>query len=321
MQSKERFSIKKINWEKYIVYVAFVFVFLLFTILLKDMGFVKPVNLLNIMRQTAMTSVMAVAMTFVIATGQIDLSIGHLAGLCSLVVAMVLEATGNILFGVLMALIVGLVVGIINGLLITKLRIPAFLATLGMMFVIYGVAMWLTNTSSVPVRNDTFSFIFGTGSILGIPILMIWTFSFVVFGALLLNKTAYGKKVLATGGNDVAAKFTGIKTDRIRFSALVMSSIFAAFAGIMYAARLHNGRYSYGEGDEMTVIAAVVLGGTSMSGGSGSVVGALIGAMLMGMINNALILGGLSICQQEIVKGAIIILAVALSNIFSKKKR
>ena len=137
---------------------------------------------------------------------------------------------------------------------------------------------------------------------------------------MLLNKTSFGKKVLATGGNEVAAKFTGIKVNKTKLLTFVMSGAFAAFAGILYSGRMQAGRYTFGDGDEMSVIAAVILGGTSMAGGTGSVIGAFVGSMLMGMINNGLILAGLSVSQQTIIRGVIIILAVALSNISRKKK-
>jgi ribose transport system permease protein len=125
---------------------------------------------------------------------------------------------------------------------------------------------------------------------------------------------------LATGGNEVAARFSGININRIKLIALTMSGGLAAFSGILYAGRMQAGRYTFGEGDEMSAIAAVILGGTSLAGGTGSIIGALIGSLLMGMINNGLILGGLSVSQQTIVRGVIIILAVALSNISRKKK-
>ena len=135
------------------------------------------------------------------------------------------------------------------------------------------------------------------------------------------HKTPFGRHVLATGGNENSAIYSGINTQKVKIIAFTMSVAFAAFAGIMYAARMQAGRYSYGDGDEMSVIAAVVLGGTAMSGGTGSVIGALFGSVLMGMMNNAVILANLSSAQQTMIKGGIIILAVAISNLSQRKKK
>ncbi len=321
MQSKDNtLKRNRIDWSKYIVYFAFAAMFVIFAIWLNDKGFTSINNIMNITRQTAMISIMAVAMTFVIAAGQIDLSVGAITALSSLACALILQATNNVFLALVGPLALGIGVGAASGWLVTKFRIPAFLVTLGMMNIVRGSAMWITNTAAVPIGNQDFCFAFGIGDIGGLPVLLLWTIAFVVFGGLLLNKTSFGKKVLATGGNEVAAKFTGIKVNKIKLLTFVMSGAFAAFAGILYAGRMQAGRYTFGDGDEMSVIAAVILGGTSMAGGSGSVIGALVGSILMGMINNGLILAGLSVSQQTIIRGIIIILAVALSNVLGKKK-
>ena len=315
-----RDKLKNVDWSKYIVYIAFVVVFIFLSIWLNNKNFLSSNNILNITRQTAMITIMAVAMTFVIGAGLIDLSIGSTAALASLTSALVMRSTNVIVLALLAGLTVGVLIGIVNGLLVTKVNIPAFLVTLGTMGIVRGSAMWLTNTAAVPIANDTFTFIFGMGEIGPIPVLLVWTALVVAVGAVLLNKTPFGKKTLATGGNETAARFTGVNTARIKILVFVMSGFAAAFAGILYAGRMGAGRYTFGEGDELTAIAAVILGGTSMAGGTGFVLGALVGSLLMGMINNGLILGGLSVSQQTIVRGVIIILAVALSNI-SRKKR
>lgn len=320
MQSKDNVLRKRIDWSKYIVYIAFVVMFIFFSIWLNGKGFLSVNNVLNITRQTAMITIMAVAMTFVIGSAQIDLSIGAVAALSSLVCALTIGATGNGLLAVLVAVGLGAGIGAVSGWLVTRFRIPAFLVTLGMMNIVRGSAMWLTDTAAVPIADKDFCFVFGMGDIGGgLPVLLIWTIVFVVFGALLLNKTPFGKKTLATGGNEMAARFTGINTSRVKLTAFIMSGAFAAFAGVLYAGRMQAGRYTFGDGDEMSAIAAVILGGTSMAGGTGSVIGSLVGSLLMGMINNGLILGGLSVSQQTIVRGVIIILAVALSNVSRKK--
>lgn len=307
-------NLRKLDWGKYIVYIAFIVVFAFFAITLHSKGFTTTTNILNITRQTAMISIMAVAMTFVIGAGQIDLSIGSITALTSLVVALILASTGNILISLIGGLATGTVVGAVNGLLITKIGIPAFLVTLGTMGIAKGFAMWVTNTAAVPILDNTFNFIFGTGDILGIPILLFWTLIMLVIGHFALKKTPFGKQVLATGGNETASRFTGVNTQRIKLLVMTVSGIAASIGGILYAGRMQAGRYTFGDGDELSVIAAVILGGTSMAGGTGSVVGAVVGSLMMGMINNGLIIAGLSVSQQMIVRGLIIILAVALGN-------
>jgi ribose transport system permease protein len=172
--------------------------------------------------------------------------------------------------------------------------------------------MWITATAPVPILNEAYNFIFGSGQLGPLPVLFIWTIISLVIGDVVLRKTPYGRQVLATGGNEAAARFTGVRTQNIKLIALTVSSIVAALAGMLYAGRLHSGRFQWGQGDELSVIAAVILGGTSLSGGNGSIIGAIIGSLLIGLINNGLILAGLELSQQLIIRGAIIILAVAL---------
>lgn len=317
MQSRNR---KKIEWGKFTVYIVLVVVFIFFSVFLNSKGFMGTNNLLNILRQTAMVSVMAVAGVFVLGAGQIDLTVGSNAAMSALIAALVLQCTNSILLAVLASIAFGLGVGFVNGMLVTRLKLPAFLATLGMMQVVRGAAMWITDTAAVPIKNQTFNTIFGTGYIGPVSVLILWTIGFYIVGYVLFNKTPFGRHALATGGNETAAGYSGIKTSRVKVLIFMMSGAFSAFAGIMYAGRMQSGRYSFGDGDEMSVIAAVVLGGAAMSGGTGSMIGALAGSLLMGMISNALILAGLSSAQQTVVNGAIIILAVALSNIVQKKK-
>ncbi len=309
----------KINYLNYMVYIIFVFILVLFAVWLGG-RFFSLNNILNITRQTAMISIMAVAMTFVIASGNIDLSIGSIVAFTSLCVALLLQTTGSVVVSVLLGIMIGAALGLVSGLLVATLGIPSFLVTLGMLSMVKGAAMWITNTATVPIDNEKFNQIFGLGTIGGvIPILLIWTVVALVIGDFTLRHLSFGKKVLATGGNVVAAKFTGIKVKTIIVLTLMMSGIAASLAGMLYAGRMQSARYTFGEGDELTVIAAVILGGTSMAGGKGSIVGAIIGSLLMGMINNGLIIGGLSVSQQMIIRGAIIIVAVALNSIGGKK--
>ena len=319
MQSKE--SKKKIQISKYMVYIVLVIVFAFFAIILSNKGFTNPTNLLNILRQTAMVSVMAVAGVFVLGAGQIDLTVGSNAAMSAMIAALILQETGSIILALIACIAFGIGIGCINGLLVTKLRLPAFLATLGMMQAVRGLAMWITNTAAVPISNNTFNQIFGTGFIGPVSVLILWTIVFYILGFIVFNKTPFGKHALATGGNETAARYSGIRVDRIKMYVFMLSGALSAFAGVLYAGRMQSGRYSFGDGDEMSVIAAVVLGGASMAGGTGSMIGALVGSILMGMISNALILAGLTSAQQKIVNGLIIIAAVALSNLAQRRKK
>lgn len=314
-------SAKKFQWQNYIVYISFAIVLVFFSITQYDSGFLTGNNMLNIIRQTAMISIMAVAMTFVIAAGQIDLSVGAITALSALFAAMAINSTNNIFLAFISGIAIGAAVGFVNGVLITKVKLPSFLATLGTMGIIRGLAMWISNTAAIPILNTDFNWLFGTGNIIGnVPMLLIWTIVVLVLGQFAFKKLSFGKKVLATGGNEQAAIFSGVKTDRIKLLVMTIMGIAAAFAGILYAGRMQAGRYTFGDGDELSVIAAVIIGGTSMSGGKGSVIGAVVGSLLMGVINNGLVIAGLDVSQQQIVRGIIIILAVALGGMSDKRK-
>ncbi len=301
------------NWRQNIIYLGFVAIFIFFSIMLGDRGFLETTNLLNIVRQTAMISVMAVAMTYVLSAGEIDLSIGAVAGLASVITALGMDIGGPFL-GIVSGLTTGLVAGIVNGSLTTRIGIPSFLTTLAMMGIAKGIAMWVSDTKAIPILSRNYSWVFGGGNIGPIPVLLFWTLSACVLGHIVLRKTTFGRWVLATGGSETAARYSGIDTATIKFQVLIISSTAAAIAGMLYAGRLQSGRFQLGEGDELSVIAAAVLGGTSLFGGKGTVIGSIMGALMIGLINNGLILMGLEFSQQLIARGAIIILAVAISQ-------
>jgi len=305
--------LKRFEWRQNIIYIGFVAVFILFAVLLSDSGFSTPNNLLNIFRQTATISIMAVAMTYVIAAAEIDLSIGSVAGLAAVVTAMTINSYG-LIPGIIAGLGVGAVSGAISGGLVAWLKVPSFLVTLGMLGLVVGVARWITASAPVPIADQTYITIFGGGDLGPIPGLLVWVALAVTIGAIVMNKTKFGRHVRATGGNLVAAGYTGVKTAKVKFMVLLISGTTAAFAGMLYAGRLQSGRFQWGTGDELSVIAAVILGGTSLFGVRGQVVGSLFGALFIGLMNNGLILAGLDVSQQQVVRGAIIILAVALSR-------
>ena len=301
------------NWREYIIYIGFVVIFLVFAATLGDRGFLDPNNLLNIIRQTAIIAVVSVTMTFVLSTGEIDLSVGAVAGLASVATAMGIDQFG-IAGGILYGLGTGVVVGAVNGWLTTGIGIPSFLTTLAMMGIARGVAMWISGTAAIPILSKPYAAIFGAGNLGPIPSLLIWVAIIGIAGHIVLRRTTFGRRVLATGGNETSARYSGVNTASIKFRVLMLSSVAAALAGMLYAGRLHSGRFQFGEGDELSVIAAAVLGGTSLFGGAGTVIGSIMGALMIGLINNGLVLMGLEFSQQLIARGAIIIIAVAISQ-------
>ena len=311
VERRSRFA--TLDWRRYVIYIGFVVIFIFFAILLGNQGFLSPNNLLNILRQTATITVIAVGMTYVISCAEIDLSVGSVAGLASVVTAMAV-ANWGVVAGVIAGLLVGVVVGSINGGLVAGLGIPSFLVTLGMLGIAFGMAQWITHSAPQPILSYAYNLAFGSGNLGPFPGLVVWMAIFVAVGAIVLSKTRFGRQVLATGGNRMAAEFTGINTKRIKFEVLLISGTVAAFAGMLYAGRLQSGRFQWGQGDELSAIAAVILGGTSLFGGSGTVIGTLFGALLIGLINNGLILAGLDASQQQVIRGVIIILAVALAR-------
>lgn len=301
------------DWRQAIIYIGFLVVFAFFAITLHDKGFLQQNNLLNIVRQTATISVMAIAMTFVLSAAEIDLSVGAVAGLASVTTAMGIETFG-LVGGVLIGLATGLVVGTVNGLLTTRVGIPSFLVTLAMLGIARGTAMFVSDTAAVPILDETYNNVFGSGDLGPIPTLLIWTLVLGAVGHVALRKTPFGRQVLATGGNKTAARYSGVNVRSVQMRVLLISAVAASIAGMLYAGRLHSGRFQLGEGDELSVIAAAVLGGTLLFGGKGTVVGSIMGALMIGLINNGLILMGLEFSLQLIARGVIILLAVAAAK-------
>jgi ribose transport system permease protein len=303
---------RRINLSQYVVYIGFLLIFLFFAITLGDDGFLTQRNLTNIVLQTAPTTIMAIGLVFVLAAGEIDLSFGSIVAVAALSSAVVLGEY-PLFFGVLAGLGVGVAIGFFNGVLVAYLRLPSFLVTLATMGLFAGIARSMTNLRSVPVINENFVGFFGSGSLFGVPSLLLWTLGAVAVGHFVFRETKFGAHVLATGDNPRAAQVSGIKVPRVRLMVMMICGGLAGLAGLLYAGRLQAARYTLGESDLMTVIAAVIIGGTALNGGKGTIIGALVGSLMMGMLNNGLILMGLSVSDQMIVRGLIILIAVAIS--------
>jgi len=286
----------------------------IFGVLLRDEGFLSVDNLLNIIRLSATITVMAVATVFVISAGEIDLSIASVVAVAALIAALLMSMHYPFVLAAIAAIVFGMGVGLANGLVTVGFGIPSFVVTLGMMGILQGLAQQITHTVTVSISNLSFLYWFGQGQVGPIPILDLWSLAALVVGSILLSWTALGRKVLATGANRNAARFSGIRTGRIRVGVLVASGAAGALAGLLYDGQFAAAEFTTGSSDLLTVIAAAIIGGTLLAGGKASVVGAVVGALLIAMLNNALILINLGAPEQLIVRGIIIVIAVIASS-------
>lgn len=269
-------------------------------------------NLLAIALTASITALLAIGETFVIILGEIDLSVGAMLGFTAVITAMVLPH-GGLVMGLAAGLGAGAGAGLINGLLVTKVNMPSFIATLASLSILSGLTLYLTKGNPVEVGSDAFRLI-GTGHILGVPTpIWILLVCAVVFG-ILLARSRFGRQVYATGDNFEAARLSGMPVDRVKMAAFVISGVLAGIAGFILAARLGTAQPSAGKGLELTAIAAVIIGGTSLLGGRGAVVGTVIGALLLGTIDNGLNLLNVSPFLQDVVKGAVILFAVFIDR-------
>ncbi|EJL6276639.1 MULTISPECIES: ribose ABC transporter permease [Vibrio] len=274
-------------------------------------------NLLNILRQTSVNAIIAVGMTLVILTAGIDLSVGSVLALCGAFAATLVSMEVPVLVAVPTALLAGAALGAISGIIIAKGKVQAFIATLVTMTLLRGVTMVYTDGRPISTgftdTADTFAW-FGTGYALGIPV-PVWLMVVVFAGAwYLLNHTRFGRYVYAVGGNESATRLSGINVDRVKIGVYAICGLLAALAGIIVTSRLSSAQPTAGMGYELDAIAAVVLGGTSLMGGKGRIMGTLIGALIIGFLNNALNLLDVSSYYQMIAKAVVILLAVLVDN-------
>ena len=299
--------------REYFVYIALVALIVFFSI--ASPFFLTPGNFANIGRQTAIVSIIAVGMTLVIVNAQIDLSVGSVFALCGMAAALAMQYVSNFwLLGAIAAIAVGMIFGFANGYITVKLGVPSFLVTLGMLGVARGIALLITDTRPVLITNPSYFAIFGDSRVLGIPIAVVWTVVIVVLGVLLLHKSVFGLRVFATGGNPQAARFTGVNTKRTIIQSFVITGALVGLASLLFTGVAHAARPDLGVGLELDVIAAVILGGVSLFGGRGTVIGVLAGSLIIGIMNNGLVLMGVDSSVQQIIKGIIIIAAVSLSK-------
>lgn len=274
--------------------------------------FFHPNNLANIGRQTTLLLITSFAMTFIILSGEIDISIGAIASMCCVIIALMLSGGTWFPLAILASLGVGSLLGLLNGVITVYGKIPSFIVTLGTLSVIRGIALAVTNASTITYKHDVYRILFARGTFLGIPA-PVW-FALIIFLILLfvLQRTHFGSNVYAVGGNELSSRLAGIPTRAVKIGVFALSGALVALAAVVYTARLGNGQPEGMIGYELDAIAAVVIGGSSFSGGRGSLWRTVLGALLIGILNNSLVLMGARFEVQQMVKGGVIIVAVLM---------
>ncbi|MDX2033473.1 MAG: ABC transporter permease [Blastocatellia bacterium] len=301
-------------------------------------AFLTTGNLLILAKHVAINAILATGMTYVILTGGIDLSVGSIVGLAAMIAGgLINQGLALPMFGVIvyfnvwliigLTLLVGVLIGGVNGWLITRFRVAPFIATLGIMYVARGFALLRSNGATFPnlvgdaeLGNTGFQLL-GSGSFIGIPVPIWLMVAFGVIGVFVANKTPFGRRVFAIGGNERAAELSGIRVNRVKLSVYMISGFCAAMTGLIIASQLLAAHPATGESFELNAIAAVVLGGTSLSGGRGGVGGTIIGAFVIGVLGDGLVLLGVSEFWQIVIKGIVIVLAVVVDQIQQRLQR
>ena len=279
-------------------------------------NFLTANNLLNLLLQVTANGFIAFGMTFVILTGGIDLSVGSILALSSALTAGLIAAGIPVPFAILLAVCMGGIFGMLNGLLVAYGKLAPFIVTLASMTIFRGATLVFTNGNPLTQGlGDSFLFQFlGQGYVVGIPFPVILMFLVFIILYVVLHKTAFGKSVYALGGNEKAAYISGVKLSKVKIIIYTISGIMASVSGLIITSRLSSAQPTAGTSYEMDAIAAVVLGGTSLSGGKGRILGTLIGALIIGVLNNGLNIIGISAFWQQVVKGVVILIAVLLDR-------
>lgn len=278
-------------------------------------AFLTVDNILNVVRQVSITAIIAAGMTFVILTAGIDLSVGSILAVAGALSATVAVKTGSVFLAVIVALGVGAFFGWFNGMFITKGSIPPFITTLATMVLARGCVLVYTNGSPIATKSDSYNFI-GKGYILGIPFPVIVLILLYIVCHIILKYTKFGRSVFSLGGNREATRLSGINISRVEILVYTISGLLAGLTGIILTARLGSAQPTAGEGYELDAIASVILGGTSLAGGQGAIFTTVIGAMILGVLDNILVLMNVNPFASNIVKGIVILLAVLVDSKF-----
>lgn len=298
---------------KYGILLAFIILFIVMGAM-RPATFLTVSNQLNILRQISINGIMAIGMTFVIITGGIDLSVGSMLAYSS-IVACSFAHPGEypLIVSIAIALLIGAALGLFNGVVVAKGKVAPFIVTLGMLTIARGLTQLYNGGRPINDLSPQFNFI-GGGSVLGVPVPVIIFLIVIGVGYFLLNKTRFGRYVYAVGGNETTAVVSGIRVARIYIMVYTLMGVLAALSGVVLSARVETATVIAGTGYELDAIAAVTIGGTSSSGGRGTIIGTIIGVLIMGVLSNGLDLMGVSSYYQQIVKGFIIIGAVLLDK-------
>ncbi|CUP81647.1 ribose ABC transporter [Clostridium baratii] len=275
--------------------------------------FLSVANITNVFTQVSVNAIISVGMTFVILTGGIDLSVGSTLAISGALSASIVKSTGSITLAIIGAAICGIIIGFINGILIAKGKLQAFIATLATMTIFRGVTLVYTDGTPISKLSDAFSKI-GNAKLWFIPVPVIITVIIAAIGIFVLSQTKFGRYLYALGGNEESAKLSGINTDKIKMMTYVVSGFVSAIAGVIITSRIGSASPNAGTGFELDAIAAVVIGGTSLAGGEGKISGTIVGALIIGVLNNGLNLMNVSPFYQSIVKGLVILIAVLLDK-------
>lgn len=278
-------------------------------------SFIEPSNLKNLLRQVSINALISFGMTFVILTGGIDLSVGSILALSSVFMGSFIKGGMDPVFGIVLACLIGAALGSINGIVITYGKVAPFIATLATMTIFRGLTLVYTNGNPISGLTENETFLnFGQGYFLGLPVPAVMML--IMFGVLyfVLHKTPLGRKTYAVGGNEKVSFIAGIKINRIKIFAYTVTGFLCGMAGAILTSRLNSAQPTAGTGYELDAIAAVVLGGTSLSGGKGRIVGTIIGALIIGTLNNGLNILNVSSFYQQVVKGIVILLAVLMDR-------
>lgn len=300
--------------------IFWIMIVLMIIISIISPAFMTRQNLLNVIKQTSITSIIGVGMTFVLITGGIDLSVGSVMALSGTLAASVAVADKDlpIVLPILTGLALGTLCGLANGIGVAYLKFPPFIMTLGMMTIARGIPLVYTNGTPIFGLSDSFNKL-ANSRVLEIPVLVFYMIVVVALGWFILSKTVLGRRLYGIGGNEEAARLCGVPVARIKMLAYVFAGFLSGLAGILICSRITSGNGTVADGYEMNAISAAVIGGVSMSGGSGSVLGMLVGAMILTIIQNSFDIMGINSFYQDIIKGIIILLAVFL-DIRGKKK-
>lgn len=278
-------------------------------------SFMTTDNILNILRQVSISALIAFGMTFVILTGGIDLSVGSTLALTGAVAATMLASGIDPVLTMLAALLLGAVLGAINGVIIAKGKVAPFIATLATMTIYRGLTLVYTDGRPVSDLGNEITFqMLGKGYFFGIPVpVCTMILAFIVL-YVIMHKTTFGRRVYAVGGNEAASKLSGINVDRVKIAVYSLTGMLAALSALILTSRLNSAQPTAGTSYELDAIAAVVLGGTSLTGGKGWIFGTLVGALIIGVLNNGLNLIGVSSFFQQVVKGIVILIAVLIDR-------